>query len=105
MSSFGAICDDYWSCMPGANNIVLNSDRWNASTTTWQKAGGTMADYHALMINHETGHWLGFDHLPCGGAGQSAPVMMQQSINLGGCTFNPWPLPSEQAALLKTLGL
>jgi len=43
----------------------------------------------------EVGHWLGHDHKVCSGVGQLAAVMQQQSISLGGCNFNPWPLDSE----------
>jgi hypothetical protein len=48
-----------------------------------------------MVVNHETGHWLGHGHLGCGGAGRLAPVMMQQSKGLDGCKHNPWPLASE----------
>jgi hypothetical protein len=48
-----------------------------------------------MVINHEVGHFIGFGHASCGGAGQPAPVMQQQSISLQGCKFNPWPTASE----------
>jgi len=104
MSSFGAICDADWSCNVGSN-VVINFDRWSGASTAWNQNGGTLDDYRSMVINHETGHWLGFGHVNCGGAGQLAPVMQQQSINLQGCKFNPWPLPSELAALKSKLGI
>jgi hypothetical protein len=49
-----------------------------------------------MVVDHETGHWLGHPHLSCGGRGRLAPVMMQQSKGLDGCRHNPWPLASER---------
>lgn len=104
MPTFGSICDADWSCRVGAN-VVINFDRWQGASAAWNASGGSLEDYRVMVINHETGHWFGFGHKNCGGTGQPAPVMQQQSINLQGCTFNPWPLPSEQAALKSSLGL
>jgi hypothetical protein len=104
MSSFGAICDAMWSCRVG-NNVVINFDRWQFASPAWNASGGSLEDYRAMVINHETGHWLEFGHSNCGGAGQPAPVMQQQSIDLAGCVFNPWPLPSELAVVRGRLGL
>ena len=105
MTKFGAICDNYYNCQVGTN-VIMNYDRWTGATPPWNQTGGSLEDYHTLMIDHETGHRLGFlDNPTCPGAGQPAPVMMQQSIALKGCTFNIWPLVSEFAALNKMLGL
>jgi hypothetical protein len=99
MTGFGpSICDNYYSCRVGPN-VVVNYDRWMGATDPWNAAGGGLEDYRVMVINHETGHWLGFAHRFCTGAGQLAPVMQQQSIDLQGCKFNPWPTPSEIAAL------
>lgn len=105
MTSFGAICDAYYSCQTGTD-VVLNYDRWTSATPPWDKTNGTLEDYRTLMINHETGHRLGFPDNPiCPGAGQPAPVMMQQSVNLKGCVFNIWPRAAELAQLNIILGL
>jgi hypothetical protein len=98
MTSFGAICDHQWNCSVG-NNVVINFDRWQSASDSWNASGGSPEDYRSMAINHETGHWLGFGHKICGGQGQAAPVMQQQSIDLHGCKFNPWPLAQEQAEL------
>lgn len=79
--------------------MIINEDRWLGATPAWNDAGGSLRDYRHMVINHETGHWLGFSHSYCGGPGQLAPVMQQQSISLQGCKFNPWPLTSEIADL------
>jgi hypothetical protein len=104
MPTFGAICDSMWSCRVGSN-VVINYDRWTGASPAWNANGGTLDGYRDMVINHETGHWLGFGHDHCPGAGQSAPVMQQQSIDLQGCTFSPWPSASEQSVLRKRLGL
>lgn len=105
MPSFGAICDSTWSCEVG-NNVILNLNRWNDTSPAWQKAGKSLDDYRTLAINHETGHMLGFlDNPTCPGAGQPAPVMMQQSIDLKGCAFNIWPLQTELGTVRRSLGL
>lgn len=93
MTSFAG-CSVEYSCRSG-HFVVINQDRWLGATSSWNQAGGSLRDYRHMVINHETGHWLGHDHEHCGGPGQPAPVMQQQSIDLQGCTFNPWPLKSE----------
>lgn len=98
MPTFGSICDSTWSCTVYPN-VILNFDRWRYASPAWNGVGGSLDDYRTMVINHETGHWLGFGHRFCQGAGQPAPVMQQQSINLQGCAANPWPLPYEKAAL------
>lgn len=77
-----------WSCRNG-KNVMLNSDRWTSMTPTW--AHHDVAEYRAYMVNHEVGHFLGLDHVPCPKPGAPAPVMLQQSMDLGGCVTNPWP--------------
>lgn len=93
-----SICDNYYSCRVGAN-VIINYDRWKGATDPWNAAGGELEDYRVMVINHETGHWLGFGHRNCPGAGKPAPVMQQQSISLQGCSFNPWPTTAEIADL------
>lgn len=95
MTSFGSICDDYYNCQVGSG-VVVNNDRWLYATDPWNKTGQSLEVYRTLIIDHESGHRLGFrDNPTCPGAGQPAPVMMQQSIDLKGCVFNVWPLQSE----------
>lgn len=94
LPGFSSGCSADWSCRAG-NSVIINDDRWMGATSSWNAAGGSLANYRHMVINHEVGHWLGHDHEYCGGAGQPAPVMQQQSMALNGCTFNPWPLKSE----------
>lgn len=89
-----AVCSSKWSCRVG-NYVIINQDRWKYASPAWNDAGGTLREYRHMVVNHESGHWLGWRHRDCTGAGDKAPVMQQQSIRLSGCTFNPWPLKSE----------
>lgn len=104
MASFGSICDATWSCAVSPN-VIINFDRWTGASSAWNASGGSLDDYRTMVINHETGHWLGFGHRYCSGAGQVAPVMQQQSIDLQGCRFNPWPTAAEQTQLRNWLGI
>lgn len=94
LPTFSSGCSAEYSCRAG-RYVIINQDRWLGASPAWNQAGGSLRDYRHSVVNHETGHWLGHDHAQCGGAGQPAPVMAQQSINMYGCTFNPWPLASE----------
>lgn len=98
------ICDNIWSCRVG-NNVIINFDRWSGASPAWNNAGGSLDSYRTMVINHETGHWLGFYHRYCGGTGQPAPVMQQQSISLQGCAFNSWPTAPEIQSLKSSRGL
>lgn len=80
-----------WSCA-GTHEAVLNADRWFEGSPT---LGMSVKRYRQLLVNHEVGHLLGHGHVGCPAPGAKAPVMMQQSLNLGGCRPNPRPLKSE----------
>lgn len=104
MPSFGGLCDSMWSCRSGSN-VVINFTRWQNASPAWNASGGSLDNYRSMVINHEVGHWLGFAHRYCAGSGQLAPVMQQQSINLQGCKFNPWPTSTELLSLKNSLGI
>jgi hypothetical protein len=94
LPTFSSGCSAEWSCRVGSS-VIINDDRWSGASTAWNSAGGSMRDYHHMVVNHEVGHWLGHGHLHCTGSGHTAPVMQQQSIDLEGCAFNAWPLDNE----------
>jgi hypothetical protein len=93
---FAPICDAYWSCRVG-RYVIINQDRWRFGTPYFLRTGATLAQYRAMVVDHETGHWFGLGHATCSKRGALAPVMMQQSKGLHGCKPNPWPLPGEIA--------
>lgn len=82
-----------YSCQNGPV-VALNADRWRSATPEWT---GDLTSYRIMLINHEVGHLLHLHHpvTQCPGAGLPAPVMSQQSTELGECLPNPWPLRWE----------
>ena len=71
------------------NRVALNVDRWLFAAPPY--AGQTVDAYRTYLVNHEVGHYIGFGHVPCPGAGQPAPIMLQQTIDLQGCVPAWWP--------------
>ena len=76
------------SCWNGERS-VLNFRRWVLGDDSY---GSDVARYRVYQVNHEVGHGLGHQHRMCPGKGKRAPVMVQQTLDLGGC--KPWPYPS-----------
>lgn len=81
------------SCRNG-ENVVLNAKRWAYGADAY---GKDVVNYRRYLVNHEVGHFIGYDHVGCPAAGEPAPVMMQQTKGIGACRTNVWPLPSELA--------
>lgn len=83
-----------YSCFNGYR-AVINNMRWRrgAETYGWKRH---LKSYRHYLINHEVGHALGHSHRSCPGSGRLAPVMMQQTISLGACRRNGWPLGYER---------
>lgn len=94
VTSFSSGCSSTWSCRVG-RFVIINQTRWKSASPAWNSYGRSVRDYRHMVVNHETGHWLGRGHLGCSGPGRKAPVMMQQSKGLSGCRANPWPTKSE----------
>jgi hypothetical protein len=83
----GLSTEGFTSCrVPG--QVIINADRWADGVPDYQ---GHLDEYRMYAINHEVGHELGHGHEACPGDGEKAPVMMQQTYGLDGCTRNAWP--------------
>jgi len=95
--SFSSSCSSMWSCRVG-RYVIINQDRWEHASPAWNAAHLALRDYRHMVVNHETGHWLGLHHAHCPGPGRLAPVMQQQSKGLEGCRFNPFPTIHEIAS-------
>jgi hypothetical protein len=91
LPTYNSICSVQYSCRVG-RNVIINQDRWRWGSRYFP---GPLAQYRQMVVNHETGHWLGNRHAYCGGKGQLAPVMQQQSKGMQGCQPNAWPLARE----------
>ncbi|MEU2572806.1 DUF3152 domain-containing protein [Streptomyces anulatus] len=92
------ICGEYGLDTGGEVNcrvgekVMVNLKRWQLGSPQFD---GPVAEYRALIINHEVGHWLGRGHETCPGKGLPAPAMMQQIHGLKGCVANAWPYDAK----------
>ena len=94
LPAFSSGCSTSYSCRAG-RNVIINETRWRFGSRFFP---GTLDEYRDMVVNHETGHWLGFGHAYCSAPDRRAPVMQQQSKGVQGCRVNPWPLPREVSA-------
>ncbi|QHC01596.1 DUF3152 domain-containing protein [Epidermidibacterium keratini] len=83
----------YTSCRYG-DRAVINLARWSVGVDDYN---GFLAEYREYVINHEVGHYFGHAHVGCPGPGAKAPVMMQQTLDVGQCVINAWPYPNGPA--------
>lgn len=77
------------SCREGRRAILT----WYRWVKGQEDFGGDLTGYRQYVVNHEVGHFLGNGHRNCPGAGQLAPVMMQQTKGVRPCVANPWVHP------------
>ncbi|MEB8336357.1 DUF3152 domain-containing protein [Streptomyces endophyticus] len=92
--------EDNVSCDSAATDrVMINAYRWAQGSKTYDDVLGDTAihPYRQMLINHEVGHRLGFNHVSCSQNGSLAPVMQQQTkfLTSGGitCKPNPWAFP------------
>ncbi|MFJ3551207.1 DUF3152 domain-containing protein [Streptomyces sp. NPDC090114] len=89
--------EDNVSCDSAATErVMINADRWARGSETY---GDEIHAYRQMLINHEIGHRLGFNHVTCDKDGDLAPVMQQQTKFLDHdgitCRPNPWAYPKS----------
>ena len=77
-----------YSCR-NEREIVINDFRWKNGARDFLR---DLETYRLYLINHETGHILGWGHTSCPKEGAIAPVMMQQSKGTDGCVPYGWPI-------------
>ncbi len=95
LPAFSWECSTSYSCRVG-RYVVINQDRWQRGSPHFP---ADLLTYRRMLVDHETGHWLGRGHAYCPRRGAPAPVMQQQSKGMQGCRPNPWPLPGEIEAV------
>ena len=81
------------SCTDLRTNIIyINIENWrNGSKLSLLDT----SNYRTYIINHEVGHILGKKHIQCPSFNSKVPVMTQQTLGIGKCLPNPWPLDWE----------
>lgn len=77
---------------------VINVQRWRGGSAGFR---GELRTYRNYVVNHEVGHLLGQPHRTCPGVGRPAPVMVQQTKGLGGCSPRAQPSEDEIARLRR----
>lgn len=74
----------------GARPVVyLHSGNWDAPPRVSGYGARDVWRYRAYLVAHEVGHVLGAGHATCGGDGEPAPVMLQQTKGCGACYPDP----------------
>ncbi|GAA3976790.1 DUF3152 domain-containing protein [Streptomyces marokkonensis] len=89
--------EDNVSCDSAATErVMINAYRWAQGAEPY---GDDIHGYRQMLINHEIGHRIGFNHVTCDKDGELAPVMQQQTkfIDHDGidCRPNPWAYPNS----------
>jgi hypothetical protein len=87
----GLSTEGVYSCKFG-KTIMINLRRWLRGAPDYPVS---IDDYHTGVINHEMGHFLGFNHMSCAGPGKPGPVMQTQTIDLQGCVPNVHPFAAD----------
>ncbi|MEU6663267.1 DUF3152 domain-containing protein [Streptomyces sp. NPDC046821] len=90
--------EDNVSCdSASTERVMINAYRWAQGSTTY--GDDKMHLYRQMLINHEVGHRLGYNHVTCTKSGELAPVMQQQTkfLTLDGITCKPnaWAFPES----------
>ncbi|MFI7236979.1 DUF3152 domain-containing protein [Streptomyces cyaneofuscatus] len=79
------------------DRVMINAYRWAQGSATFGPK--KLLPYRQMLINHEVGHRLGYNHVSCRTPGALAPVMQQQtkSLDIDGikCKPNPWVHPGS----------
>ncbi|MEU5140215.1 DUF3152 domain-containing protein [Streptomyces sp. NPDC021139] len=88
---------DNVSCDSAATQrVMINAYRWAQGAAPY---GDAIHAYRQMLINHEVGHRIGYNHVTCDKDGELAPVMQQQTkfIDHDGidCRPNAWAYPNS----------
>ncbi|MGX1028240.1 DUF3152 domain-containing protein [Streptomyces sp. SAI-097] len=89
--------EDNVSCDSAATQrVMINAYRWAQGAAPY---GDAIHAYRQMLINHEVGHRIGYNHVTCDKDGELAPVMQQQTkfVDHDGidCRPNAWAYPNS----------
>jgi hypothetical protein len=90
----GLSCATMYRAKDKTDIIFLNLEKWQKGT---KKSKQNLDGYRTYMVNHETGHILGRSHIKhedCK-SGSKVPIMVQQTLGIGKCKPNVFPLSWE----------
>ena len=59
--AFSSGCSAEWSCRVG-RYVIINQTRWRHASPCGTRCTRSVRDYRHMVVNHETGHWLGWGH-------------------------------------------
>lgn len=79
-------------CNMRSGNIWIHEDRWFRHIP--DKSQLPLPAYRTYVLQHEIGHAFGKQHDKCTPPGP-VPVMVQQTLGIGGCDPNPFPTQKE----------
>jgi hypothetical protein len=91
MAALDPVCKGVASCTSGSN-LAMSRANWVKPPAAWTS---TSSAYQSELVNHELGHWLGFEHVSCTVANTSQPVLSQPTVTLGGCSPQWYEIPTE----------
>jgi hypothetical protein len=90
IAGVGPECEKQTTCLSGST-LIIAAESWSDAPGGWK---GGLAAYRAELINHEVGHWLGFEHASCSQA-TAKPILEAPTVILGGCSPQWYQLPAE----------
>jgi hypothetical protein len=91
MAAAAPTCGGEVSCLSGSR-LIFNANNWETLPGGWT---GSLDSYRRELVNHETGHWLSFDHASCSGDAKNAPLLSAPSVVIPGCSPNWYAVPAE----------
>jgi hypothetical protein len=91
MGVISPACGQQTSCQVGGD-IAISLAAWQQPPSAW--SAGPEA-YRAEVINHEVGHWLGFEHASCTTKDAPVRILAQPTVIIPGCSPNWYAIAPE----------
>lgn len=91
MATVNVACTARTTCQVGSQ-LAVSAGAWAAAPAGWK---GNLDEYRSELIQHEVGHWLGFDHVSCLSTDAPKPILQAPTVVLAGCSPNWYAVPVE----------